>query len=91
MLFIICYKYVKQKLYNMKKIERLKTSRESNSQKETIGQKLSQFRNKLNEIIDYINEKEQMEEYKKAIEEVVDELVSENLDSEDIVIESDEQ
>ena len=32
-----------------------------------------------------------MEEYKKAIEEVVDELVSENLDSEDIVIESDEQ
>ena len=75
----------------MKKIERLKTSRESNSQKETIGQKLSQFRNKLNEIIDYINEKEQMEEYKKAIEEVVDELVSENLDSEDIVIESDEQ
>ena len=75
----------------MKKIERLKTSRESNSQKETIGQKLSQFRNKLNEIIDYINEKEQMEEYKKAIEEAIDELVSENLDSEDIAIESDEQ
>ena len=75
----------------MIKIERLKTSRESNFQEETIGQKVSQFRNKLNEIIDYINEKEQMEEYKKTIEEVVDELVCENLDSEDIVIESDEQ
>ena len=75
----------------MKKIERLKTSRESYFQEETIGQKVSQFRNKLNEIIDYINEKEQMEEYKKTIEEVVDELVCENLDSEDIVIECDEQ
>lgn len=75
----------------MKKIERLKTSKESNFEKETIGQKLSQFRNKLNEIIDYINEKEQMEDYKKAVEEVVFELVSENLNSEDIIIESDEQ
>ena len=86
------YSYIcKTKIIQYEKIERLKTSIESNFQKETIGQKLSQFRNKLNEIIDYINEKEQMEEYKKTIEQVVDELVSENLDSEDIVIESDEQ
>ena len=35
----------------MKKIERLKTSRESNFQEETIGQKVSQFRNKLNEFV----------------------------------------
>jgi hypothetical protein len=92
MCFILCYKYVKQKLYNMKKIERLKSSKDSNFQKETVGQKLSQFRNKLNEIIDYINDKEQMEEYKRCVEEVVNELISENLnDDDDIVIESDEQ
>lgn len=75
----------------MKKIERLKTSKESNSEKETIGQKLSQFRNKLNEIIDYINQKEHDEEYKKAVESAIDELLSQDLDSEDIVIESDLQ
>jgi exonuclease V gamma subunit len=76
----------------MKKIERLKSSKDSNFQKETVGQKLSQFRNKLNEIIDYINDKEQMEEYKRCVEEVVNELISENLnDDDDIVIESDEQ
>ena len=45
----------------MKKIERLKTSRESNFQEETIGQKVSQFRNKLNDntcnVKDYMHAK----------------------------------
>jgi hypothetical protein len=73
----------------MKRIERIKSSKESNSQQETIGEKLSQFRSKLNEIIDHINEKEKLEDYKKSVEEYISELISENLSSDDIIIESD--
>jgi len=36
-------------------MERLKTTTESLELGETNGQKLSQFRNKINEIVDYIN------------------------------------
>jgi hypothetical protein len=68
----------------MKKIERVKSTKESNLLNETIGQKLSEFRKKLNEIVDYINEKEQVGDFKKKIEEVISEVDSEILDSEDI-------
>ena len=42
----------------MKKIERLKSSSDSNNEKETVGQKFAQLRDKLNEIFDHINDYE---------------------------------
>ena len=55
----------------MKKIERLKSSIDSNIEKETVGQRFSQLRDKLNEMIDYINDKEEMEEYERCAEKMI--------------------
>ena len=61
----------------MKKIERLKSSVDSNSEKETVGEKFAQLRDNLNEIIDYINDKEEIDAYKQGVEKVVNKLTSE--------------
>lgn len=62
----------------MKQIKKLKTLRESKEQEETVGEKLFEFRQKINEIIDYINSKEQIDEYKKSVEDRLHELNSQS-------------
>jgi len=60
----------------MSKIERLKPSIDSNIEKETVGQRFAQLRDKLNEIIDYINDKEEMEEYERCVEKTVNKFTT---------------
>jgi hypothetical protein len=60
----------------MNKIERLKSSIDSNIEKETVGQRFAQLRDKLNEIIDYINDKEEMEEYERCVEKAVNKFTT---------------
>ena len=67
-------------------IEKLKSSKDSNNGNETVGQKLSQFRNKLNEIIDYINQKDENEQLRRLVEE----LVSDEVDNDVVIVEEDE-
>ena len=62
-------------------IEKLKTSTESNRANESTGDKMSQFRSKINEIIDYLNEKELREgknTYVNRVSEILNELKSDD-------------
>ena len=54
-------------------IKKLETSSEANKNK-TVGEKLADFRNKINEIIIYLNKKEE-KEYSKQVENYLTELI----------------
>jgi hypothetical protein len=57
----------------MNKIEKLKTTEESNLAEETVGEKFNQFRNKINEIIDCVNTLQELkikEDIKSLMEEI---------------------
>jgi len=55
-------------------MKKLKTSKESKDLNETIGEKLSQFRNKINEIVDYINS----DIYNKNVNDAINDIISKN-------------